>query len=600
MINKKLLSHLLCFSLLGSMFTSSLPVHAKTIVNINLGNVKQEIDGFGVSQAAWSDAIYNLSEPARSEVLDLLFSQEGIDLDILRGEIFPEFAPAPGVYDFTKRQDQAWVMQEAKTRGVEKFVATTWSPPAWMKTNNQTTNGGYLKSEHYSNYADLMAQFVKSYSTLYDIDLYAVSMCNEPNSMTFLSWNSCEWNGDQIKNFLANYLKPEFEAEGLNRVKVIAAEPSWWKEDLMKPALNDSTASSRLDIVAAHNYTIPILNTKQPQTPFDVARSKGKKVWMSEVSSPETYDPNISSGITLAKEMHTFMTTVNANAYLYWTGAIPGNNDEGLINVDFASNTYKLTKRFYTFGNFSKFIKPGYNRVDATSNPTSGVYTSAYTDPSRSKVIVVAINDSNTTKEITLTANDFNTYSLTPYITNDTYGLEAITPITSTTNTFDVTLPPQSVITYVGQLDDTPIPIVETFYDDLSTWNNVYAHTTGAAIDLSSPNKFSGDTARVKRTTEDTESIVFNVNNMESFQSTFYHNAQWDGVAFYSSGDGVNWTLVPHVSTAGKLVSIGWYQKVYSSIPLLTTNNNYLKIELSGPGAWNKQIGDVTIKYRAK
>ncbi|MGL4737853.1 MAG: glycoside hydrolase family 30 protein, partial [Cellulosilyticaceae bacterium] len=566
---------------------------------INWSQTYQSIDGFGVSQAEWSDAIYECPEPARSQIMDLLFTQDGIDLDIFRGELFPTFATTPGAYDFTGRPDQVWIMQQARDRGVDKIISTTWSPPAWMKTNNQTTNGGYLKQECYSNYANLMAEFIKAYKELYGIDFYGISMANEPNSMTFLSWNSCEWNGDQVKDFLANSLKPEFEKQGLlGQVKIIAAEPSWWKEDLMKPALNDPTASSVLDIVAAHNYTVPILNTKQPQVPFDVAQSKDKRVWMTEVSSPNTADASISSGLFFAKEMHTFMTEVNANAYLFWTGAIPGSSDEGLINVDKATGNYTLTKRYYAFGNFSKFIKPNATRIDMPKSPVSGVYTSAYKDPSNNELIVVAINDTDATVPLSFVPNNINIPSFTPYVTSSTANLEPQTPITAVGGVLDTTLPPRSVVTYVGQVDHSPVPIVKNFYDSLDNLNKLASYTSGIVLDTSTPNKFKNDASRVKRNTETTESIVYHLPNIQSFSSNFYHNTQWDGVAFYTSSDGINWVKVPHVSTPGKLTAIGWYQKTYSSSGLITSNNNYLKIELSGPGAWNKQIGDVSITYK--
>lgn len=50
--------------------------HAASDVTINWNDVKQEIDGFGVSQAGWSDAIYDLQEPVRSEIMDLLFKPD--------------------------------------------------------------------------------------------------------------------------------------------------------------------------------------------------------------------------------------------------------------------------------------------------------------------------------------------------------------------------------------------------------------------------------------------------------------------------------------------------------------------------------------------
>ncbi|MEI0737140.1 glycoside hydrolase [Paenibacillus sp. JTLBN-2024] len=117
--------------------------HAASDVTVNWNDVKQEIDGFGVSQAGWSDAIYDLQEPVRSEIMDLLFKPDtGIGISIFRGALFPQFNPAPGQYDFNARPDQVWVMQQAKARGVDKLIASTWSPPAWMKTNNSTTHGG--------------------------------------------------------------------------------------------------------------------------------------------------------------------------------------------------------------------------------------------------------------------------------------------------------------------------------------------------------------------------------------------------------------------------------------------------------------------------
>lgn len=35
-----------------------------------------------------------------------------------------------------------------------KITASTWSPPIWMKTNNNITGFGQLKPEFYQSYAD--------------------------------------------------------------------------------------------------------------------------------------------------------------------------------------------------------------------------------------------------------------------------------------------------------------------------------------------------------------------------------------------------------------------------------------------------------------
>jgi len=572
---------------------------AATDVTVNWNDVKQPIDGFGVSQAGWSGAIYDLQEPARSQVMDLLFKPDtGIGISILRGEIFPTFNPAPGQYDFGARPDQVWVMQQAKARGVDKIIASTWSPPAWMKTNNQTTHGGYLKSENYGDYAALLAKFIKEYKSQFNIDLYGVSVANEPNSMTFLEWDSSEWNSTNFQVFLKDYLKQAMIDQGVQNAKVIVGESSWWSEDLVKDSLNDPASAARIDIVAGHNYPVPVVNAEMPTQPFATAEAKGKKVWMTEVSKVDSYDPGIGSGLKFARQINDFMTKANTNAWMYWTGAIPGNNDEGLINVDKSTSTFQLTKRYYAFGNFSKFIKPGYARIGATANPVSGVYISAYKDQATGKFTIVAVNDSDASAELNFAPSGFTAGKLTPYTTNSELSLAQGPNVPLTGGKFQAIVPAKSIVTYVGQNGSPADPAEQTLTDDLNDWSKTYAHTAGLSLDSTNSIYFGGDTSRAKRTTGTAESIIYHVPNVTNFKATLYHFSVWDGVAFYASPDNVNWTKIVHVSTPGVYTGSQWYRKFYSPQALLPVGTNYLKIELSGTDTYEKQIAKVVLNYK--
>jgi len=57
----------------------------------------------------------------------------------------------------------------------------------------------------------------------------------------------------------------------------------------------------------------------------------------------------------------------------------------------------QITKRGYTMAQFAKYIRSGYQRVDA-SNPTSNVYVSAY--KGNGKVVIVAVNMNGATQRI--------------------------------------------------------------------------------------------------------------------------------------------------------------------------------------------------------
>ena len=68
------------------------------ILRIQPLEVHQQIDGFGCAFAEWSHRIYTNTK--RIEVLEALFSDTGLGLNIFRGEPFPHYGKSDGTYDF--------------------------------------------------------------------------------------------------------------------------------------------------------------------------------------------------------------------------------------------------------------------------------------------------------------------------------------------------------------------------------------------------------------------------------------------------------------------------------------------------------------------
>ena len=132
-----------------------------------------------------------------------------------------------------------------------------------------------------------------------------------------------------------------------------------------------------------------------------------KKLWMTETTGAQwngndwhTYGwtadlSEHQKAIQAARYMHTTFVDAQANAFLWW-GLIyslaPGNEqdanvrqkhrDEGLVLVCAPADQVgeyqtfiERTKKFYVFSQYSKFIQPGYKRVDLDA--VSGVYASA-------------------------------------------------------------------------------------------------------------------------------------------------------------------------------------------------------------------------------
>ena len=97
---------------------------------------------------------------------------------------------------------------------------------------------------------------------------------------------------------------------------------------------------------------------------------------------------DINNGIAVAGWIHSALVVGEASGWLYWWYQASGSNDnEGLV----LQGSTALTKRCYTLGNYSKFVRPGYVMVDVTGNSSTSLLLSAFTGTDGT-VIVVAVN----------------------------------------------------------------------------------------------------------------------------------------------------------------------------------------------------------------
>ncbi|HEY6118950.1 MAG TPA: hypothetical protein VIV66_03275, partial [Pyrinomonadaceae bacterium] len=106
----------------------------------------------------------------------------------------------------------------AATRGELKIFASPWSPPAFMKDNNDILHGGKLKPEFYQSWANYYVKFIKAYQNE-GIPIWGVSIQNEP--MAVQKWESCIYAAEDERDFLKNYLGPTLQREGLADKKII-------------------------------------------------------------------------------------------------------------------------------------------------------------------------------------------------------------------------------------------------------------------------------------------------------------------------------------------------------------------------------------------
>jgi glucuronoarabinoxylan endo-1,4-beta-xylanase len=354
----------------------------------------------------------------------------GPDLDTL-------FRNGPGQLGFTwlrirVASDDAWrAVELANARGAvargAKVIATPWSPPAAMKTNDNLVAGA-LKTSAYADYATYLNDFAR-YMANNGAPLYAVSVQNEPDIA--VTYESCDWTAAQLLDFCKNY------AGAITATKIIMPESFQFRHALSDPVLNDPAAAENIDVVGGHIYGGGL-------APYPLAAAKGKEVWMTEHLDLST---DWAGALATGKEIHDCLATADFSAYVWWYLR----RYYGPLGEDSV-----VTKRGWVMAQFSKFIRPGFMRVDATAAPAAGISVSAYR---RDKLVIVALNENPTAVTQTFAVANASLAAVTPWVTSGSVNLEQQPAIAVTAGSFAATLPAQSVTTFVAD-PVLPAPVI--------------------------------------------------------------------------------------------------------------------------------------------
>jgi glucuronoarabinoxylan endo-1,4-beta-xylanase len=405
-----------------------------TTVTVDFGKQNQVIRGFGGSEA-WSGTM-------PSSQISTLYGTGSNDLGltIMRLRIAPAAwnsgAKAADTTQWTAELNNG---KAAQDMGALVF-ATPWTAPPSMKTNNNI-NEGSIATSSYADYADYLESYV-SYATAQGVNLYAISMQNEPDwnpcgngGPTAAScYESCLWTAAQMDNWVANN-------SSVLTTKLIMPESLNFNSAMSDPSLDDPNAVNRISIIGGHLYGGQWYN-------YTKATSLGKEVWMTEhtvdLATKNATTQTMADALSAAVEVHNSLTVGQHNAYVYWwlVNSASLNYYSGLLD-----SNGKMTYFGAAVAQFSRFVRPGAYRYNATANPMSGVYVSAYGGSGHQAI--VAINNGATAAAATFTIQGQSVSSLTPYQTTSSAIMAQQSAVTVTGNQFTYTLPAQSITTFV-------------------------------------------------------------------------------------------------------------------------------------------------------
>jgi len=379
--------------------------------------IKQEIEGFGVSGAWWAQAIGCWQKDKRDKILSLLFDPEiGIGLTMYRHNLGGGLREAKdnwrntfcvmnddGAVNLDNDKNALTILKEAYALGASKLIAFVNSPPWWMTLSGcaagQFDGTSNLSKDNYRMFCNYIIKVVTEIEKQLHVPISYISPINEPK----WDWNikkgqeGCHYEPEESAVLVQTLLKAVREHSMSCKVTAVDAE-DWESAPIYYNAMYEQNEHGPHNF-SIHSYWSNVSDKKKALSLID--RHKIPSLWMSEwTEMEEGRDEGIDSAMVLANVLHDDMTVAHVNSWQYWIGVSKYDYRDGLIYVEEDTRKIVPTKRLWALGNYSRFIKEGWHRIEVHNEQAEIIKISAYINSNASKVAAVAINNSKEAQEV--------------------------------------------------------------------------------------------------------------------------------------------------------------------------------------------------------
>lgn len=356
---------------------------ANATITIDENSSFQTIDGYGFCLTEGStEAISQLSPTLQDEVLNEFFNPEtGMGNDVVRISIgasdlssssysYNDNGPDPNLNNFSLAGPDLNYLIPVLKRILAinpniKILATPWSAPRWMKSNNAWI-GGTLKGEYYQAYAEYFVKYLNAMRS-HGIEIWGITVQNEPEN----PYNEPSMVMDQEAQlwFINAHLGPTMRNAGYN-TKIIAFDHNLDNTDY---PIRVAGNSDYVDGSAFHLYAgdISAMTT--------VKNATNKNVYFTEQYTDTKGSFSGDFGWHMQNVMIGSMNNWGKIA-MEWNLATDANHGPktprgcseclGAITVNNNAN-YTRNVSYYIIAQFSKFVRAGAVRIGSSTSDGS-------------------------------------------------------------------------------------------------------------------------------------------------------------------------------------------------------------------------------------
>ncbi len=477
------------------------------LATIDPGKRRQTIDGWGTNLVWWAEEVGKWDEPARREIMDLVFGEEGLNLNIVRynfggsstnPDIDSSMHPARKMlgravgYDEEAKQiiydhsnvdcGQAWLIKDLIAHyDVHYMEAQVNSPPWWMTISGSAAGhvDGFeenLAPDNYDLFVSYLTEMLKHFRDQEGVAFDHINPFNEPVSGYWKQGGSQEgaYFSPKVQQIILKKLWYRLQEEGLQTKIVVSDETSIDQAITTYQSLDEETRAM-IGRIQTHTY-----GGVQREQLRDLSTAEKKPLWMSEVSTGQLpfSENEMAPAIPLAQLIIRDLQDMAVQAWVVWQAVedrvenfvslhkgpdylkpwdVP--QSWGLINGDYSNldlsgeygpayvfkrGQYVMTKQYYVMKQFSYFIRPGYVIIESGSRDVV-----AALGPD-SRLILVVPNFTEEETSITFSLEHFDTANaiVQTYRTSDTEAFARLADSDIQSARLVVRLPAKSLTTY--------------------------------------------------------------------------------------------------------------------------------------------------------
>lgn len=393
--------------------------------------------GWGTSLCWWANRV-GYSDELAQQTADLFFGDDGLRLNIMRYNIGGGDDPThnhitrtdsavPGwlvwdeeaqdyVYDYDADKNQLNVFERCvEAAGDNAIVEVFSNSPPYFMTVSGCSSGGFdsnvnnLKDECYEDFAEYLAHVTNYIQNEMGIEVTSVSPMNEPNT-NFWGANSpkqegCHFDEGESQSRIIELTYEALQQYDLPNVMVVASDETSTELQINEYNAYSDKAKEYLGRINTHTY-----NPTKIGELGQLARDEGFLMWMSEVDGNGMAGTNageMGAGLWLGEKIINDINALDPAAWVLWQvidkhiseEGYNGRQDSGMIDItqgfwgtavaDHDNQDVILTQKYYSFGQFTRYIRPGMTIIQC-----GGDSLAAY-NPETKELVVVALNKSD-------------------------------------------------------------------------------------------------------------------------------------------------------------------------------------------------------------